>query len=87
MVIGCVPVFLFLAVGPRFVGYQTATMLTGSMAPDIVPGDVLGTTHQPVTEVIRNPDGTTAVRTKGGAIRALRTPIISNTLVGARAAR
>ncbi|NUP75818.1 MAG: signal peptidase I [Sinomonas sp.] len=33
--------FLFLAVGPRFLGYQTSTMLTGSMAPLINPGDVV----------------------------------------------
>lgn len=34
-------VFLFLAVGPRFLGYQTSTMLTGSMSPGINPGDVV----------------------------------------------
>ncbi|MCU1633454.1 MAG: signal peptidase [Micrococcaceae bacterium] len=92
VVIGAVLVFLFLAVGPRFMGYQTATMLTGSMAPEIVPGDVVVTTEQPVAdvqvgdvisyhipvedhrvethrvvEVIANPDGTIAVRTKGDA--------------------
>ena len=135
LVIGAIVVFLFLAVGPRFFGYQAATMLTGSMAPSIVPGDVVVTTQQPVAEVtvgdvisyhipvedhrvethrvvdvITNPDGTTAVRTKGDAneavdpwiatldgdyvyeqafivpgvgdvIRALRTPMISNSLV------
>lgn len=51
LVIGAILVFLFLAVGPRFFGYQTATMLTGSMAPSIVPGDVVVTTAQPVNEV------------------------------------
>ncbi|WDF35101.1 signal peptidase I (plasmid) [Arthrobacter agilis] len=135
LVIGAILAFLFLAIGPRFLGYQTATMLTGSMAPSIDPGDVVVTTLQPVTalsvgdvisyhipvedhrvethrvvEVITNPDGTTAVRTKGDAneavdpwvatlegdhvyqqalvipgigevIRALRTPMISTTLV------
>ncbi|WP_235498628.1 signal peptidase I [Arthrobacter sp. Leaf234] len=39
---------LFFAIGPRFLGYQTATMLTGSMAPGIMPGDVVVTTLQPV---------------------------------------
>lgn len=34
-------VFLFLAVGPRVLGYQTSTMLTGSMSPSINPGDVV----------------------------------------------
>lgn len=36
--------FLFLAVGPRFLGYQTSTMLTGSMAPLINPGDLVVST-------------------------------------------
>lgn len=84
--------FLFLAVGPRVFGYQTSTMLTGSMAPLINAGDVVVTfptpgkdlkvgdvitysipvedhrveTHR-VIEVLANPDGTTAVRTKGDA--------------------
>ncbi|PPB48844.1 signal peptidase I [Arthrobacter pityocampae] len=51
LVIGALLAFLFLAVGPRFLGYQTATMLTGSMAPSIVPGDVVVTTQQPVAGV------------------------------------
>ena len=38
-------VFLFLAVGPRFLNYQTSTMLTGSMSPGINPGDVLSLIH------------------------------------------
>jgi signal peptidase I len=92
MVFGAVAAFLFLAVGPRILGYQTSTMLTGSMAPIINPGDVVVTVPTPmssiavgdiityhipvednrvethrVTAVITNPDGTTAVRTKGDA--------------------
>ncbi|WP_081746748.1 signal peptidase I, partial [Arthrobacter sp. H5] len=43
--------FLILAIGPRVFGYQTATMLTASMAPEIMPGDVVVTTRQPVSEV------------------------------------
>lgn len=35
--------FLFLAIGPRVFGYQTSTMLTGSMSPLINPGDVVVT--------------------------------------------
>ncbi|WP_258062547.1 signal peptidase I [Arthrobacter sp. B0490] len=50
MVLAIVAV-LFFAVGPRFFGYQTATMLTGSMAPEIVPGDVVVTTLQPVSGI------------------------------------
>ncbi|WP_035743397.1 signal peptidase I, partial [Arthrobacter sp. MA-N2] len=38
-----VATFLFLAVGPRVLGYQTSTMLTGSMSPLINPGDVVVT--------------------------------------------
>ncbi|MDI2037342.1 signal peptidase I [Paenarthrobacter nitroguajacolicus] len=42
LVIGAL-VFLFLAIGPRVLGYQTSTMLTGSMSPLINPGDVVVT--------------------------------------------
>ncbi|MGF9662351.1 signal peptidase I [Arthrobacter crystallopoietes] len=38
-----VALFLLLAIGPRVFGYQTATMLTGSMSPMISPGDVVVT--------------------------------------------
>ncbi|WP_197060598.1 signal peptidase I [Arthrobacter sp. L77] len=87
LVIGAILAFLFLAIGPRFLGYQAATMLTGSIAPSIVPSDVVVTTRQPVAdvqvvedhrvethrviEVITNADGTTAVRTKGDANEAV----------------
>ena len=50
LVIGAV-VFLLLAVGPRLLGYQTATMLTGSMAPQINPGDVVITAPMPSAAV------------------------------------
>ena len=40
-----------LAIGPRVLGYQTLTMLTGSMAPGIDPGDVVVTTPIDVTDV------------------------------------
>lgn len=46
-----VAVFLFLAVGPRFLGYQTSTMLTGSMAPLINPVDVVVTVPTPVSDL------------------------------------
>jgi signal peptidase I len=39
--------FAVLAVGPHVLGYRTLTMLTGSMAPRINPGDV--TISTPVT--------------------------------------
>ncbi|WOH18543.1 signal peptidase I [Paenarthrobacter sp. GOM3] len=44
-------VFLFLAIGPRVLGYQTSTMLTGSMAPLINPGDVVVTVPTPIADV------------------------------------
>jgi signal peptidase len=44
-------VFLLLAVGPHVLGYRTATMLTGSMAPGINPGDVVVTVPEPAAEV------------------------------------
>ena len=43
--------FLFLAVGPHVLGYRTMTMLTGSMAPEIEPGDVTVVTPIDVSEV------------------------------------
>ena len=43
--------FAFLAVGPHVLGYRTMTMLTGSMAPKINPGDVTIVTPVPVSEV------------------------------------
>lgn len=46
-----VAVFLFLAVGPRFGGYQTSTMLTGSMSPLINPGDVVVSIKTPTSQV------------------------------------
>jgi signal peptidase len=127
--------FLTLAIGPRLLGYQTSTMLTGSMAPLINPGDIVLTrpvpledikvgdiitysipvedrrieTHR-IIEITVDPDGTTTIQTKGDAnngvdpwtatvngasidrhvltvpyvgtaIRALREPIILNTLM------
>lgn len=43
--------FLFLAVGPRVLGYQTSTMLTGSMSPMINPGDVVVSVPTNVTDL------------------------------------
>ncbi len=40
-----------LAIGPRVLGYQTLTMLTGSMSPGIDPGDIVITTPLDVTDV------------------------------------
>src|SRR3954452_7936369 len=42
--------FAFLAVGPHVVGYRTMTMLTGSMAPEINPGDVTVVTPLAVSD-------------------------------------
>ena len=43
--------FAFLAVGPHVLGYRTMTMLTGSMAPKINPGDVTIVTPIKVSDV------------------------------------
>ncbi|MEV7431726.1 signal peptidase I [Nocardioides sp. NPDC092400] len=47
----CAVAFCFLAVGPHLLGYRTSTMLTGSMEPGIMPGDVVVTTPQPAADV------------------------------------
>jgi signal peptidase len=47
----CVAVFLLIAVGPHVLGYRTSTMLTGSMAPGIKPGDVVVTVQKPASEL------------------------------------
>ena len=46
-----VAVFALLAVGPHVLGYRTMTMLTGSMAPLIEPGDVTVVTPIAVEDV------------------------------------
>lgn len=46
-----VAAFLALAVGPRVLGYQTSTMLTGSMSPLINPGDIVVTHPVPVADI------------------------------------
>jgi signal peptidase I len=43
--------FAGLAVGPHVLGYRTMTMLTGSMAPEINPGDVTVATSLPVDRI------------------------------------
>jgi signal peptidase I len=43
--------FAFLAVGPHVLNYRTMTMLTGSMSPEIDPGDVTVVTPIAVTDV------------------------------------
>ncbi len=44
-------VFAGLALGPHVLGYRTMTMLTGSMSPEIDPGDVIVVTPLPISEV------------------------------------
>jgi len=43
--------FAGLAIGPHVLGYRTMTMLTGSMSPEIDPGDVIVVTPLPITDV------------------------------------
>lgn len=42
---------LFMTVAPRVFHYRTATMLTGSMAPGIKPGDIIVDTLEPTSAV------------------------------------
>ncbi|HET6876837.1 MAG TPA: signal peptidase I [Jatrophihabitans sp.] len=42
---------VFMTVAPRVFHYRTATMLTGSMAPGIKPGDVIVDTLEPTSEL------------------------------------
>ncbi|MET1087503.1 MAG: signal peptidase I [Arthrobacter sp.] len=51
LLVAAVAAFLMLAIGPRVIGYQTSTMLTGSMSPLINPGDVVITQPVPVDQV------------------------------------
>lgn len=47
----CVLIFFLLALGPHVFGYRTSTMLTGSMGPGIMPGDVVVTAPRPAADV------------------------------------
>jgi signal peptidase I len=40
-----------MTIGPRLLHYRTATMLTGSMAPGIVPGDVIVDTPERAADI------------------------------------
>jgi signal peptidase len=46
-----VTAFLALTIAPRVLGFQTLTMLTGSMAPLINPGDVVVTKPVPIEDI------------------------------------
>jgi signal peptidase I len=51
LVATAVVAFAFLAIGPHVLGYRTMTMLTGSMAPEIDPGDITVVTPLAVEDV------------------------------------
>ena len=51
LVVAALAFFLFFAVGPHVLGYRTATMLTGSMEPGIMVGDVVVTAERPKADV------------------------------------
>lgn len=51
LLVAAAAAFLFLGVGPHVLGYRTATMLTGSMAPLIKPGDVVVSVPKPASEL------------------------------------
>jgi signal peptidase I len=47
----CLLIFVLLALGPHVLGYRTSTMLTGSMEPGIMPGDVVVTAPRPAADI------------------------------------
>lgn len=49
--LACTLAFLAIAVGPHLFDYRTSTMLTGSMAPGINPGDMVVTTPEPTADL------------------------------------
>ena len=51
LVVTAVVAFGFLAIGPHVFGYRTMTMLTGSMAPEIEPGDITVVTPLAIQDV------------------------------------
>jgi hypothetical protein len=65
--------FALLAIGPHVFGYRTMTMLTGSMAPEINPGDVTIVTPIAVSEVTEGMV-ITYHRTAASAFRPRATP-------------
>src|SRR6476659_3232822 len=67
-----VALFAGLAIGPHVLGYRTMTMLTGSMAPGINPGDV--------TVAVQEPTSTLAV----GQIISYQIPIDDHRVVSHR---
>lgn len=51
LLVTAVVALLGVTVAPRVFHYRTATMLTGSMAPHIKPGDVIVDTQEPAADV------------------------------------
>ena len=51
VMLASVAAFLAIAVGPHLFDYRTSTMLTGSMAPGIEPGDMVVTAPRPTADL------------------------------------
>jgi len=51
ILVGGLVAFAGLALGPRVLGYRTATMLTGSMAGTIDPGDIVVSAPKPTADI------------------------------------
>ncbi|CAI9412859.1 signal peptidase I [Nocardioides sp. T2.26MG-1] len=51
LLVGGLVAFAGLGLGPRIFGYRTATMLTGSMAGTIDPGDVVVSVPKPTSDI------------------------------------
>jgi signal peptidase len=78
-----VAAFLFLAVGPRVLGYQTSTMLTGSMSPLINPGDVVVSVRTPVASLKTGDIITYHIPVQDGRVETHRIASITRTAAGA----
>jgi len=51
LIVCAVATFWAVALGPRLFGYETMTVLSGSMHPTFDPGDVILVTKQPATSI------------------------------------
>jgi len=51
VMLACTLAFLAIAIGPHLFDYRTSTMLTGSMAPGINPGDMVVTMPKPTADL------------------------------------
>lgn len=75
--------FLFLGIGPRLLGYETSTMLTGSMAPVINPGDVVVSVRTPTSALKAGDIITYRIPVQDQRVETHRVASVSRTPAGA----